>query len=283
MAATRRGRRRGRGRSLNTRTEGVTRTRTSVCPMPPRLTPVEVAGARRAVRFDRQLGAARDRGGADAVPAGGGVGAVREFCPHGGAGGWVLRTRAGGGRGLPRDRLGGSSDGSRPSRRGRRDPLLRPHRRGRGVPAGRHGDPAAGGHTRALHRLDAIYRRRIGAMEFTLCHDDGLGLETLAGADVVLVGGVPDEQDADQHPAAQQGYRAANVSLATGIAPPAELLALPRTQGDRADDAAHAVGVDPRSAGRPPGGWRRQRTAAANRSPRNWPGAASSFASRGGR
>jgi regulator of PEP synthase PpsR (kinase-PPPase family) len=80
----------------------------------------------------------------------------------------------------------------------------------------------------ALHRLDAIYRRRIGAMEFTLCHDDGLGLETLAGADVVLVGVSRTSKTPTSILLAQQGYRAANVSLATGITPPGELLALPR-------------------------------------------------------
>ncbi|MEX2092890.1 MAG: kinase/pyrophosphorylase, partial [Pirellulales bacterium] len=35
-----------------------------------------------------------------------------------------------------------------------------------------------------LHRLDAAYRRRIEAMDFTLEHDDSLGLDTLPEADV---------------------------------------------------------------------------------------------------
>jgi regulator of PEP synthase PpsR (kinase-PPPase family) len=65
-------------------------------------------------------------------------------------------------------------------------------------------------------------------MEFTLCHDDGLGLETLADADVVLAGVSRTSKTPTSILLAQQGYRAANVSLATGIAPPAELLALPR-------------------------------------------------------
>lgn len=39
-----------------------------------------------------------------------------------------------------------------------------------------------------LHRLDATYRRRIEAMDFTLKHDDSLGLGTLREADIVIVG-----------------------------------------------------------------------------------------------
>jgi [pyruvate, water dikinase]-phosphate phosphotransferase / [pyruvate, water dikinase] kinase len=81
---------------------------------------------------------------------------------------------------------------------------------------------------RALHRLDAIYRRRIGAMEFTLCHDDGLGLDSLADADVVLVGVSRTSKTPTSILLAQQGYRTANVSLAAGIAPPTQLLAMPR-------------------------------------------------------
>src|SRR5689334_6395327 len=61
---------------------------------------------------------------------------------------------------------------------------------------------------RALHRLDAIYRRRIGAMDFTLCHDDGQGLETLAEADVVLAGVSRTSKTPTSILLAQQGYRA---------------------------------------------------------------------------
>jgi [pyruvate, water dikinase]-phosphate phosphotransferase / [pyruvate, water dikinase] kinase len=79
---------------------------------------------------------------------------------------------------------------------------------------------------RSLHRLDAAYHRRIGAMEFTLCHDDGLGLETLHEADIVLVGVSRTSKTPTSVLLAQQGYRAANVSLAKGIDPPSQLLAL---------------------------------------------------------
>lgn len=39
-----------------------------------------------------------------------------------------------------------------------------------------------------LHQVDAAYQRRISAMEFTIQHDDGLGLDTLADAEIVIVG-----------------------------------------------------------------------------------------------
>ena len=83
------------------------------------------------------------------------------------------------------------------------------------------------GNLEALHRLDEAYRRRIGAMEFTLSHDDGLGLETLHEADIVLVGVSRTSKTPTSILLAQQGYRTANVSLARGVQPPAQLLALP--------------------------------------------------------
>jgi [pyruvate, water dikinase]-phosphate phosphotransferase / [pyruvate, water dikinase] kinase len=80
----------------------------------------------------------------------------------------------------------------------------------------------------ALHQLDESYRRRIGAMEFTLSHDDGLGLDTLHEADVVLVGVSRTSKTPTSILLAQQGYLAANVSLALGVRPPAQLLAVPK-------------------------------------------------------
>lgn len=50
-----------------------------------------------------------------------------------------------------------------------------------------------------LHRVDEAYQRRIKAVEFTLAHDDGLGLETIHEADIVLVGVSRTQQDADEH------------------------------------------------------------------------------------
>jgi regulator of PEP synthase PpsR (kinase-PPPase family) len=78
-----------------------------------------------------------------------------------------------------------------------------------------------------LHRIDEGYKRRIAALEFTLAHDDGLGLATLAQADIVLVGVSRTGKTPTSIYLAQQGYSVANVSLAVEVSPPAELLALP--------------------------------------------------------
>ena len=67
---------------------------------------------------------------------------------------------------------------------------------------------------KALHPIDQAYRQRIGAMEFTLNHDDGLGFETLHEADIVLAGVSRTSKTPTSILLAQQGYRTANVSLA---------------------------------------------------------------------
>jgi regulator of PEP synthase PpsR (kinase-PPPase family) len=81
-----------------------------------------------------------------------------------------------------------------------------------------------------LHDVDAAYHRRVKAVEFALEHDDGLGLDTLGEADVVLAGVSRTGKTPTCMYLAQQGHRAANVSLAIGIEPPAQLLALPRAK-----------------------------------------------------
>jgi regulator of PEP synthase PpsR (kinase-PPPase family) len=78
----------------------------------------------------------------------------------------------------------------------------------------------------SLHAVDAAYERRIEALEYTLSHDDGLGLSTLAEADVVLAGVSRTGKTPTSIYLAQQGYRVANVSLAVEVTPPPELLGL---------------------------------------------------------
>lgn len=82
------------------------------------------------------------------------------------------------------------------------------------------------GDLRSLHRVDEAYRRRIGAIEFTLEHDDGLGVDTLSAADVVLAGVSRTGKTPTSIYLAQQGYRVANVALAVEVPPPPQLLAL---------------------------------------------------------
>jgi hypothetical protein len=64
-----------------------------------------------------------------------------------------------------------------------------------------------------LHRLDAAYRRRIEAMEFTLEHDDSLGLGTLRETDVVIVGVSRVSKSPTALYLGARGYKVANVSI----------------------------------------------------------------------
>jgi len=72
-----------------------------------------------------------------------------------------------------------------------------------------------------LHRLDAAYRRRIEAMDFTLEHDDSLGLETLREADIVVVGVSRVSKSPTALYLGSRGFKVANVSIApaTGFPP----------------------------------------------------------------
>lgn len=80
----------------------------------------------------------------------------------------------------------------------------------------------------ALHEVSDHYQSRIDALEFTLAHDDGLGLDTLHEADVVLAGISRTSKTPTSILLGQQGYRVGNVALAIQVAPPAQLLALPK-------------------------------------------------------
>jgi regulator of PEP synthase PpsR (kinase-PPPase family) len=64
-----------------------------------------------------------------------------------------------------------------------------------------------------LHRLDAAYRRRIEAMDFTLEHDDSLGRETLREADIVIVGVSRVSKSPTALYLGSRGYKVANVSI----------------------------------------------------------------------
>jgi [pyruvate, water dikinase]-phosphate phosphotransferase / [pyruvate, water dikinase] kinase len=81
---------------------------------------------------------------------------------------------------------------------------------------------------RQLHPVDGAYVGRINALTFALEHDDGLGLDSLADAELVLVGVSRTGKTPTSMFLAMQGYRAANVSLAISVEPPKELFALDR-------------------------------------------------------
>ena len=82
----------------------------------------------------------------------------------------------------------------------------------------------------ALHAVNALYYKRIEAVEFTLSHDDGLGLDTLRNADVVLVGVSRTSKTPTCMYLAQQGIKAANIPLAPGVETPKELFDIPASK-----------------------------------------------------
>ena len=78
-----------------------------------------------------------------------------------------------------------------------------------------------------LHRVDHVYNRRINAMAFTIEHDDGLGLESLNDADILLAGVSRTGKTPTSMYLALQGFRVANIALAKEAPVPEQLLKLP--------------------------------------------------------
>lgn len=77
-----------------------------------------------------------------------------------------------------------------------------------------------------LHRVDARYQRRIEAMEYTIQHDDGLGLDTLAEADIILVGISRVSKSPTSLYLGSRGYKTANVSITPQTGFPKQLTGL---------------------------------------------------------
>jgi regulator of PEP synthase PpsR (kinase-PPPase family) len=76
----------------------------------------------------------------------------------------------------------------------------------------------------AQHELDQRYLQRIEALNFTIQHDDGQALDTIGGAQVVLIGASRTSKTPTCVYLAIRGVRAANVPLVPGIPLPASLL-----------------------------------------------------------
>jgi regulator of PEP synthase PpsR (kinase-PPPase family) len=74
-----------------------------------------------------------------------------------------------------------------------------------------------------LHQIDADYFNRVDAMEFTMQHDDGLGLESLDQAEIVIVGLSRVSKSPTSLFLGSRGYRVANVSIAPEVGFPKEL------------------------------------------------------------
>jgi len=79
--------------------------------------------------------------------------------------------------------------------------------------------------TGALHSTQASdYFERIEAIEFTVKHDDGMKLNELSKADIILVGVSRSSKTPTSIFLAHKGYKVANVPLVPGIDEPKELL-----------------------------------------------------------
>jgi regulator of PEP synthase PpsR (kinase-PPPase family) len=76
-----------------------------------------------------------------------------------------------------------------------------------------------------LRKVDERYFKRIDAIEYTLGHDDGRGVERLKEADIVLVGLSRTSKTPTSFFLAQEGYKVANVPIVPDIPLPEELFA----------------------------------------------------------
>ena len=80
-----------------------------------------------------------------------------------------------------------------------------------------------GGVPGGLHRFDENYYRRMDALTFVVKHDDGLGLEDLGRAEIVLVGISRTSKTPLSIYLAVRGYFVANVPILNGVEAPQEL------------------------------------------------------------
>jgi len=77
-----------------------------------------------------------------------------------------------------------------------------------------------------LRKVDARYFKRIDAIEFTLGHDDGRGVERLKEADIVIVGVSRSSKTPTSFYLAQEGFKVANVPIVHEVPLPEELFAI---------------------------------------------------------
>jgi [pyruvate, water dikinase]-phosphate phosphotransferase / [pyruvate, water dikinase] kinase len=75
-----------------------------------------------------------------------------------------------------------------------------------------------------LRKVDERYFKRIDAIEYTLGHDDGRGVERLKEADIVLLGLSRSSKTPTSFYLAQEGYKVANVPIVPEVPLPDELL-----------------------------------------------------------
>jgi regulator of PEP synthase PpsR (kinase-PPPase family) len=82
---------------------------------------------------------------------------------------------------------------------------------------------APGGVPGGVHRFDEDYYRRMDALTFVVKHDDGMGLESLDRADIILVGVSRTSKTPLSIYLAIRGYFVANVPILYNVEPPREL------------------------------------------------------------
>jgi len=75
---------------------------------------------------------------------------------------------------------------------------------------------------------DERYFDRVAAMEYAVIHDDGRNADHLEDADIVLIGVSRTSKTPLSIYLASEGYKVANIPLATGIEPPPQLFTLDR-------------------------------------------------------
>src|SRR5947207_9692630 len=80
-----------------------------------------------------------------------------------------------------------------------------------------------GGVPGGVHRFDENYYRRMDALTFVVKHDDGMGLEDLNRADIVLVGVSRTSKTPLSIYLAVRGHFVANIPILLNVEPPPEL------------------------------------------------------------
>lgn len=80
-----------------------------------------------------------------------------------------------------------------------------------------------GGVPGGVHRIGEDYYRRMDALTFVVKHDDGMGLEDLHLADIILVGVSRTSKTPLSIYLAVRGYFVANVPIVYNVEPPSEL------------------------------------------------------------
>ncbi len=76
----------------------------------------------------------------------------------------------------------------------------------------------------AQHKLDTAYFKRMAAVEYAVIHDDGLNMESLDDADILLVGVSRTSKTPTSMYLGHRGFKVANYALVPGIPFPIEKL-----------------------------------------------------------